>query len=91
MVDDGENYEVLYITSHKSLEWVEISEADFIDGGIDRISYIKVSKSMPFDKSLFTSENYLGKLSHTKMRQVLSKIIAKYQIIISEFDEYDNK
>ncbi len=84
VIEEDEDFEVLYITTKPGLDTVEISESDFVDGWLPETSYIKISKSIPFDKSLFTQDNYLWTLSLDKIEQVFAKIVAKYQIILQQ-------
>ena len=84
IIEEEDDVEVLYITSKNVPNSVKITGADFIDGWLDHDSYIKVSKSIPYSKQLFTQENYQWTLSKEKMEEVVSRIVAKYQIILEE-------
>ncbi len=87
VIEEFNDFEVLYITSKNNWDWIKISESDFKDWWLSRTSYVKVSKSIPYSKSLFTEENYIGRLSKEKMIEIIWNIVAKYQILLEELRE----
>lgn len=75
----GEDLILCQITSHRGDDpnAVEITDADFLKGGLKRISYARIGK-------LFTADRHLilytaGELTSDRMSAIMSSIIALFQ------------
>lgn len=86
VIEDTDDFEALYITTQKIEWWIEITDDDFLIWGLQHDSYIKITKSMPFSKELFTEDNFIWLLSLEKMKVVLSAIINRYAHALQEVE-----
>ena len=79
VIEESDDYEVMYITTKPVDDGVILDKWDFIDGWLNHISYVSIRKSIPYDKSLFTADNYLWHISNAKIQEILTKIMSRYK------------
>lgn len=82
VIEEEDDFEVLYITRKQTENAIPLHEKDFLEWGLEHISYVSIRKSIPFDKSLFTEENYLWSITQKKIADILEAIIEKYKWVL---------